>query len=246
MHIKLSSLGGLRMVSLLGLTLVYAGFCLLLLVAGTYAYGRFEAWSERQPRALSSSRMIWLQVPPMTPLPAPVVVALPTATPTPAPPPDPPVLIEIERFGIKRAVVPVSHKSRKGRLEWDADQLFATRSRKDLVGHLEGTASPGQPGNIVLIGHNYNRGAYNWEGAFHSIHRLEKGDVIVLVNARDESFSYEVERVEKVPLSKTLQHIVHLAPTRDETLTLATCGGANFAPFPARVYVTAKRVESEG
>jgi hypothetical protein len=28
-------------------------------------------------------------------------------------------------------------------------------------------------------------------------------------------------------------------------LTLVTCGGANFAPFPSRLYVTAKRVDVE-
>jgi hypothetical protein len=45
--------------------------------------------------------------------------------------------------------------------------------------------------------------------------------------------------------ANTLAHINHLAPTQDETLTLITCGGANFAPFPNRLYVTAKRVDVE-
>ena len=42
-----------------------------------------------------------------------------------------------------------------------------------------------------------------------------------------------------------LAHITYLAPTQDETLTLVTCGGANFAPFPSRLYVTAKSVYVE-
>ena len=45
--------------------------------------------------------------------------------------------------------------------------------------------------------------------------------------------------------ANTLAHITYLAPTQDETLTLITCGGANFALFPNRLYVTAKRVNVE-
>jgi LPXTG-site transpeptidase (sortase) family protein len=142
---------------------------------------------------------------------------------------------------VRRVIVPVSHAQRGGKREWDTEPLFATKRRPDLVGHLEGTGHPGEPGNVVLIGHNYNRGAYNWTGVFYGIQKLRPGDSIVLMNDRDEVFRYRVEKVEKVPLRNTLQHIIHLGPTQDETLTLATCGGANFAPFPARIYVTAKR-----
>ena len=63
-------------------------------------------------------------------------------------------------------------------------------------------------------------------------------------------FTYRVRKVEKVPWksranSSTLKHIARLSPTQDETLTLVTCGGANFAPFPSRIYVTAKRLSGE-
>jgi LPXTG-site transpeptidase (sortase) family protein len=155
--------------------------------------------------------------------------------------------VTIERLGIKRAIVPVGLVTRGGRLQWDDQRLFATSSRRDLVGHLEGTGNPGQPGNVVLIGHNYNRGAWYWYGVFYSIQRLRAGDLIHLLNTDNELYTYRVENVNKIRLRSYLDastpiHATYLAPTVDETLTLVTCGGANIAPFPSRVYVTAKRV----
>lgn len=257
MRTMLRPQGAHRWMSVLGSILRATGSCLLILVVAIYAYGRFEAWAERQPRALTSSKIVWSEVPPlgslslptMTPLPATVPIAtvtpLPAPIPTEGPTPGPPVLIRIDKLGVKRAIVPVGQVKRRGKLEWDTDRLFATSNRRDLVGHLQNTANPGEPGNIVLTGHNYNRGAYNWVGVFNRIGRLRKGDIIVLVNETDERFRYEVAQVEKVPLKNTLQHVGKLGPTRDETLTLATCGGANLAPFPSRLYVTAKRLPSE-
>ncbi len=139
---------------------------------------------------------------------------------------------------------------RSEQMEWDADSLFATQNRRDLVGHLEGSANPGQPGNVVLIGHNYNWGVFNWKGVFYSLHLLEKGDSINILNQDDMLLTYQVEQVEKVPWpprssADTFSHILLLGPTADERLTLVTCGGANFAPFPSRLYVTAKRVSGD-
>jgi LPXTG-site transpeptidase (sortase) family protein len=164
--------------------------------------------------------------------------------------PGPPVWIEIPKLGVDRAIVPVGTVVRDEQVEWNAEGLFATQNRRDLVGHLEGTANPGQPGNVVLIGHNYNRGIYNWKGVFYSLRLLEVGDAVSILNQDDILFTYQVEQVEELPWpprssADTFQHILHLAPTTDERLTLVTCGGANFAPFPSRLYVTAKRVFGE-
>jgi LPXTG-site transpeptidase (sortase) family protein len=168
-----------------------------------------------------------------------------TPTPTPTPTPGPPVHIEIPALAVDRAVVPVGTVMRGNRLEWDAELLFATVSRRDLVGHLEGSTNPGQSGNIVLIGHNYNRG-FNWAGAFYALHLLREGDVVHLLNEENSRFTYQVHKVSRVPWRAysdvdMMAHIVYLSPTKDETLTLVTCGGANFAPFPNRIYVVAKR-----
>lgn len=234
----------------IGSILVLLGSCLLVAVVATYIYVRLEAWAQAQPRSLVSREVMWFEVPPMTPLPSPTLTPLPTATPTPTPTPGPPAQIRIPKLGITRAIVPVGLAPSGGQAQWDAARLFATSGRRDLVGHLEGTANPGQVGNMVLIGHNYNRGAFNWLGVFYSLDKLRKGDIVYLLNEKNETFVYRVEQVEKVPWqarvnTNTLKHIAYLSPTGDETLTLVTCGGANFAPFPSRIYVTAKRLAEE-
>jgi LPXTG-site transpeptidase (sortase) family protein len=208
-----------------GSALICLGACLLVCVAGVYVYGLFEAWIQTQPRELVSDQLIWPEVPPLTPLPS--------STPVPTPTPGPPLRIEIPKLNIDRAIVPVGTVTTGGRTEWDAEKLFASSGRHDLVGHLEGTANPGQAGNIVLIGHNYNRGFFNWTGVFHSLRRLRKGDEIKILNEKNEPFVYQVAEVEKVPVRKfssegMLSHIAYLSPTQDETLTLVTC--CQFSP----------------
>jgi len=255
--------------------LIYSGLCMLILVEGTFLYGQFEAWIQDQPRSLVSAQIMLPQALPLNSLPSPVSVPTrtpppsptllpsqtprpthtPTASATPRPSPTAtptrdsniPAQIVIGRLGIERAIVSVGTVTRGGQLEWDADKLFATSTRRDLVGHLEGTANLGQAGNVVLIGHNYNQGMYNWMGVFYALDQVGKGDLITVISESNERFIYRVEQTEKVPWpprspQDTLRHIVHLTPTSDETLTLATCGGANWAPFPSRLYVTAKRV----
>ncbi len=228
--------------------LIFLGSLLLIAVLSLYVYGRVQAWIVTQPRALVSAQIVWPDVPPLTPLPSPT--PLPTPAPTPTPIPKPPVWIEIPKLGIERTIVPMGTVLRGEQLEWDADSLFATTNRRDLVGHLEGSSNPGQPGNIILAGHNYNRGLYNWTGVFYALKRLRQGDVIYLLNEDDERFTYQVEQVDQVPwqtgsTTNRLTHIAYFSLTQDETLTLATCVGANFSPFPSRLYVTAKRVEDE-
>ena len=90
----------------------------------------------------------------------------------------------------------------------------------------------------------------NWRGVFYSLHLLGEGDSIHLLNQEDVLFTYQVDQVDEVPWPPrsavdAIDHMVHLLPTQDETLTLVTCGGANLAPFPSRLYVTAKRVLDE-
>jgi LPXTG-site transpeptidase (sortase) family protein len=224
--------------------LTVAGSLLILFVGGLYAYGRFTAWVITQPRALTSAQMVWPDVPPLTPLPT--STPLPTPAPTPTLLPQPPVWIEIPKLGIERTVVPLRTAYQGEKLVWDVESLFATQSRRDLVGHLMGTSNPGERGNIVLTGHNYNWGLYNWTAVFYSLPRLAPGDLVHLLNESDERFTYQVERVEQIPWragpdANRLEHLAYLSPTQDETLTLVTCVGAN-VPFDTRLYVTAKRI----
>ena len=177
----------------------------------------------------------------------------PAATPVPAEPPPAPVppqtqpvvRIEIPALNVQRAVVPVGLKAdRTGQLEWDTDQLFATRNREDLVGQLIASLNPGQGGNIILIGHNYDQGIFAWNGVFVNLKTLQGGDKIIVSTADGGRWVYIVQLVKKVPWNKKNaeeleKHMKFLGPSESERLTLVTCGGANIYPWPARIYVVA-------
>jgi len=158
---------------------------------------------------------------------------------------NPIVHIAIPGLKVKRAVVPVGMKpDGSGGMSWDTDAIFATNNRPDLVGHLVGSGYPGQGGNIILIGHNYNQVDYGWEGVFVNIKGMQPGDRIVIRGQDGREYAYLVQLVKKVPWrsknGKELEkHLNFLGPSQGERLTLVTCGGANIWPFPARVYVVA-------
>ncbi len=78
------------------------------------------------------------------------------------------------------------------------------------VGHLAGTALPGESGNVVLAGHR--------DTFFRPLKGVRVGDVITL-NTRDGDFAYLVESTAVVPPSD----VRVLRPTGARTLTLITC-----------------------
>jgi sortase (surface protein transpeptidase) len=109
---------------------------------------------------------------------------------------------------------------------YDTDSLFAASSRLDLVGH------------------NYNRGWYAWEGVFVNLNKFKPGDKIVLFTKDGGKHDYFVKKVVEIPwVAKTAaelnKHLSYLGPTGDERVTLVTCGGS-FGVWSARVYVVAK------
>jgi hypothetical protein len=169
----------------------------------------------------------------------------PTAGATELPASNPIVYIEIPGLQIKRAVVPVGLRADgSGAMVWDTDAIFATNNRPDLVGHLVGSGYPGQGGNVILIGHNYNQVDYGWEGVFVNIKTLQAGHRIIIRGEDGREYTYIVELVKQVPwrsgnANELEKHFKYLGPVKSERLTLVTCGGANIWPFPARVYVIA-------
>lgn len=94
---------------------------------------------------------------------------------------------------------------------WQVDHLG-----QDLVGHLEGTASPGDQSNVVLAGHVTI--AHNVYGPFAGLGQLETGDPIILY-AGDQSFTYIVDYRKLVDRTD-----VQVAfPTNAAQVTLITC-----------------------
>jgi LPXTG-site transpeptidase (sortase) family protein len=97
---------------------------------------------------------------------------------------------------------------------------------------------------MILVGHNYG---YGYNGVFLNAGRLKAGQVIYVVNQAGETFAYKVTTVQRVKWSKKNEqelrrHQAYLSTSGAERLTIVTCGGATWEPFPDRVYVVAEPV----
>ena len=100
------------------------------------------------------------------------------------------------------------------------------------VGHLTGSASPGENGNLVLAGH---RDSY-----FRKLRGIRDGDAVT-VSGRDREFEYVVESTAVVSPDATevLRH------SNDATLTLITCYPFRYVgSAPQRFVVRAKKVRT--
>lgn len=84
----------------------------------------------------------------------------------------------------------------------------------DGASHWDNSANPGQPGNIVIYGHNKTN-------LFGPIRWLELDDEIVLTDDQNQKYHYRI--VNTVIVSPN--DIAYLLPTEEETLTLYTCTG---------------------
>lgn len=190
------------------------------------------------------------------PTSTPEIVELPPLEPTPLPPeaevvpqqaagPSAPVArLVIPSIKVKRAVMEIGLVDGPRGPQWDTDRLFATRNRLDLVGHLAGSAFPGEAGNTILVGHNYD---YIGNGVFVNLQRVDEGDKIIVTTEDGLEYVYQVDKVKVVPYpgsaSDQERHLRFLSPTPDERLTLVTCGGVRIEFFNKRVYVIAHRIE---
>jgi sortase A len=108
--------------------------------------------------------------------------------------PAPEAILRVPRLGIE---VPV--------LEGTSD-IILNRG----VGHIPGTALPGQPGNIAITGHR--------DGFFRPLKDAREGDIIE-VQRKSQTDRYIVSKIKIVFPSDTSV----LNNTTDSTLTLVTC-----------------------
>lgn len=102
--------------------------------------------------------------------------------------------LEVERLGVRRVVLSGASGS---------SMAFG-------VGHVDGTALPGRPGNCVLAGHRDTRLAF--------LQELRPGDR-VRVETREGMGRYAVDRIEVVHAGA----LGVLEPTAGRRLTLVTC-----------------------
>ena len=94
---------------------------------------------------------------------------------------------------------------------WQVDHLGT-----EWVGHLEGTASPGDSSNVVLAGHVTV--AHNVFGPFAGLGQLEAGDPIILY-VGNQAYTYVVDHRQLV--NRTDIHVAY--PSDIAQVTLITC-----------------------
>jgi len=133
----------------------------------------------------------------------------------PKPAHSPPTRIVAPTIELDAPVVPVG---------WEVDAQGV--SRWQTAGNAAGwhitSAYPGQPGNVVLSGHNNTQGE-----VFRDLTRFKPGDEIILY-AESQVYLYRVQEWFIVPEREATpeqqqQNARWAAPTRDERLTLISC-----------------------
>jgi len=108
------------------------------------------------------------------------------------------------------------------------------KTLRRAVGHIPGTALPGQHGNIVLSGHR--------DTFFRGLRNVHVNDPITLTTLHGAA-RYSVDRTQVVEPDD----VKVLRPTADDVLTLVTCYPFYFVgPAPKRFIVRAHRVDLEG
>lgn len=247
-----------RLARIVSRLLVLVGALSLIAALAYAAYWVLNSWLMERDRYLRTGEFAAMSVPDMTLTPSPIPTstppppatstptptASPTLPPTPKPPPAP-VQIRIPAIGVKRSIIklPRVRDRQTGAWTWNTNKLFR-RGRSDLVGHWEGSAYPGEAGNMVLVGHNYG---YGYNGVFLRLGNLRRGQKFQVINAAGQVFSYQVTRIERVrwrrkTLGELTQHLSLLSPGGAERVTLVSCAGADVEPFPERIYVVGEPV----
>lgn len=124
----------------------------------------------------------------------------------------PPVKLALPSLGVEAAVEPVAQ---------DPDGAMSAPSDPDEVAWYRLGPGMGVPGNVVFAAH------VDWGGrprVFGSLHRLEPGDPVLVVDAEGCGYEYVVEssqwvRAEGAPVEEIF------AQPPEPVLTLITCGG---------------------
>ena len=146
-----------------------------------------------------------------------------------------------ERLRKHQVAVPVALTSQRGligRLEIPRLGLSVMvtegddhRTLRRAVGHIPGTALPGQIGNIALTGHR--------DTFFRPLRNIRIDDIVTLSTLQG-AFRYRVLATQVV----SPDHVSVLDPGRNEILTLITCHPFYFVgAAPDRFIVRAERIQ---
>ncbi len=166
---------------------------------------------------------------PPSPTPEPTATPIPTATPAPTETPiptatpypsanAPPTHIQIPAINLDAPVVPVGSRE----VEYRGQMVRVWNVADYAAGWHETSLYPGQPGNIVISGHNNIRGE-----VFRDLVNLEAGAEITLI-AEERPYAYVVESKMVIPekgrpMEERLENNRWIGYFEDERLTLVTC-----------------------
>ncbi|MDQ2805396.1 MAG: sortase [Chloroflexota bacterium] len=131
----------------------------------------------------------------------------------------PPLKITIPRIGIDASVVSVGWSMLPGK---DGQTSSQWKVAEYAAGHHEGTANPGQVGNVVISGHD------DWKGeVFKNLHNVKRGDEIHIFSAEREFLYIVQDSVTVLEDGATDEqrrdNARYMDPTPDQRLTLITC-----------------------
>jgi sortase A len=146
-----------------------------------------------------------------------------------------------ERLRQQRLAVPVALTTERGllgRLEIARLGLSVMvvegddhRTLRRAVGHIPGTAMPGQSGNMALTGHR--------DTFFRPLRNIRTDDVILLTTLQGQ-YRYRVLSTQVV----SPDNVTVLDPSQNEILTLITCHPFYFVgAAPNRFIVRAERIQ---
>jgi sortase A len=190
------------------LALGYVGFAQL----DTTLYQAYQTW--RFERALKGSKPAIGSVELLHPSPLPALAEADRARVESAAPAGSPLgRIEIRTIGLAAMIAEGTDR----------------RTLRRAVGHIPGTALPGQQGNIAIAGHR--------DTFFRALRNIRKDDEITLTTL-DGSYRYRVDFTKVVEP----EDIAVLDHSDDAILTLVTCYPFYFVgPAPKRFIVRAHR-----
>jgi len=180
----------------------------------------------RPPTATPIPVSLWTSVPPSessAPAPGPAPEASQDNLPGTMPPP---VRILIPALDLDAPVIEVGWamilEDGVWRSEWETADHAA--------GHLQSSANPGEPGNMVISGHHNTKGE-----VFRPLSNvglpgcpLRQGDAVLVVAEDGREFTYEIVSWDRfleqgASAEEVRQHARYLEPTDTATLTLVTC-----------------------
>ena len=104
------------------------------------------------------------------------------------------------------------------------------------VGHIAGSALPGEVGNVGIAGHR--------DGFFRALKDVKAGEVLELERQTDKGMKLDRYQVERIAVVEPTDVSV-IAPASEATLTLVTCYPFYFVgTAPQRFVVKAVRTAS--